>query len=71
MGGNRKHGFRSGSHAGRNGARMPKKWYCHGCQKEHGAGVVRNRMLDGYDYCDTQYLRIKEQEFKQVTKGGG
>lgn len=57
MGGNRKHGYMSGNRAGRNGVGMPKKWYCHGCEREHGPAVLRNKMLDGFDYCDKEYYK--------------
>lgn len=63
MGDNRIHGFRRGNANGRNGSGTPQKWFCHGCQKEHGGSVSRNKMLDGFDYCDRQYYKRKEAEF--------
>jgi len=63
MAGNRKHGFRRGNANGRNGSNTSAKWICNGCQKLHGGLVPRNKMLDGFDYCDRQYYRLKEMEF--------
>lgn len=60
MAGNRKHGFLYGNKAGRNGVGTPSKWFCSACKKEHGGRVSRNKMLDGFDYCDRQYYKIKE-----------
>lgn len=63
MAGNRKHGFMRGNANGRNGSLFVPKWFCSGCEKEHGGRVSRNKMLDGFDYCDRQYYRRKELEF--------
>jgi len=59
MAGNRKHGFMRGNAAGRNGSGN-EQWFCHGCQKKHAARTMRNKMLDGFDYCDKMYWRIEE-----------
>jgi len=59
MAGNRKHGFMRGNRAGRNGVGRPSDWYCSGCIKIHRGSTSRNKMLDGLDYCDRQYYKIK------------
>lgn len=61
MGGNRKHGFMRGNAAGRNGVGN-EKWFCHGCQKQHTGQTMRNKMSDGFDYCDKMYWRIKDAD---------
>jgi len=62
MSGNRKHGFMRGNAAGRNGSGTPDKWFCQGCKKMHTGRTMRTRMLDGFDYCDREYYRLKELE---------
>lgn len=61
MNGNRKHGFMRASRAGRNGARMPRPWFCDGCQKEHGRTVIKTGYKGGI-YCDRKYLKLKSLE---------
>lgn len=58
MGGNRKHGFARGNASGRNGQTHPPKWFCVGCQWEHG-GQVYSTVLDGLAYCDRQANKIE------------
>lgn len=66
MAGNRKLGFMRGSASGRNG-NVPKTWHCFGCDKEHGARVNKT-ILKGNEYCDRQYLKIKEAQFAEVSR---
>lgn len=62
MAGNRKHGFRRGNAAGRNGTNTAPNWFCAGCNKEHGGSASRTKMA-GNDYCDRTYFALKEQQF--------
>lgn len=69
MGGNRKHGFMRGNASGRNGFGTPKKWFCTGCEREHGGRVNRTKLGEA-DYCDRKYLALKAKQFaeqKQAT----
>ena len=54
MAGNRKHGFRRGNANGRNG-NHPQKWFCDGCQREHGYKVTAWGTLEGKKLCARQY----------------
>lgn len=56
MSGNRKHGFARGNRGGF----KPQPWHCDGCGKDHAARTMRNRALDGKDYCDRTYLAGRE-----------
>lgn len=58
MGGNRKHGFARGNASGRNGHPNESKWFCEGCQREHG-GTVCSTVIYGRVYCDRQANRIE------------
>lgn len=59
-------GFLRGNASGRNGNR-PKAWHCAGCDKDHGARVNKT-LLSGHEYCDRQYLKIKEAQFAEITR---
>ena len=37
----------------------PYKWYCDGCNREHGYKVVRFLTLDGRKLCTRQFLKEK------------
>ncbi|WP_139322985.1 hypothetical protein [Deinococcus marmoris] len=58
MGGNRKHGFARGNASGRNGQTYGPKWFCDGCQREHG-GKVFSTVIYGLVYCGKQAGRIE------------
>lgn len=63
MAGNRKHGFRRGSRAGRNGFMQPEKWFCEGCQKEHTARTEKTVIyITQKAYCNKQYFKLKARE---------
>ena len=62
MSGNRKHGFLSGNRGGFKQSSLFPDWFCSGCNKEHKGKTSRNKMLDGLDYCDRHYYKLKEQE---------
>ncbi len=63
MGGNRNFGFLRGNANGRNGSCTPRKWFCVGCQKDHGGRVERTGVYGLGDYCDRSYLKLKEAQF--------
>jgi len=56
MAGNKKHGYLRGNANGRNGSSHVNNWFCNGCQKTHTGKTFRNKMLDGFDYCDKEYF---------------
>ncbi len=51
MSGNRKYGYARGNRGGF----KPQPWQCTGCGKDHPGARMRNRALDGHDYCDRTY----------------
>ncbi len=58
MGGNRRHGFARGNASGRNGQTHAPRWFCCGCQCEHGGQVLRT-VLYGLTYCERRANRIE------------
>lgn len=62
MAGNRKNGYLRGNASGRNGSNTPTKWFCGGCNREHG-GKTNRTLMRGVDYCDRTYFALKEVEF--------
>lgn len=65
MAGNRKHHFLYGNTNHRNGSMKMQKWFCNGCKKHHLGTISRNKMLDGFDYCDKMYCKIKLNQQKE------
>lgn len=63
MSGNKKHGYMRSNHAGSNGVGIQKGFYCVVCQKLHGPSVERTG-FNGNLMCDRQYLKLKEQQFR-------
>jgi len=61
MGGNRKHGFMRGNQNGRKRPHWARKFYCDGCQREHGPYVERTKTLNSLLLCNRQYYKHEEQ----------
>jgi hypothetical protein len=67
--GNKKHGYLRGNANGRNGSNTPSRWFCEGCQKDHGGRVFRNGFA-GFLYCDRQYLKIAAKRLSKSLPSG-
>jgi len=68
MGGNRKHGFMRGNASGRTYDHRFRKFFCNGCQKEHGRRVERWQMTDGAMLCNRQYNARLDREMRERSK---
>lgn len=63
MAGNRKHGFMRGNANGRRPAYWQRRFFCAGCQKEHGPNTERTGFFDepGVLYCERAYEKRRAQ----------